>query len=1263
MNEILTQDFKLLFEKLPGLYLVLLPDLSITAVSDAYLKATLTERAAITGRNLFDVFPDNPDDIQADGVMNLRASLNYVLALKEPHTMALQKYDIRRPDGTFEVRYWSPVNTPVLDAQGGVAYIIHQVTDVTKSKSAESRLKRSENDYELLVNSVKDYAIFMVDIHGCIASWNNGARAIKGYEAEEVIGKPINIFYRVEELQKNEPKANLQMARLYGHHETEGWRVKKDGSYFWASIVFTALIDESGELYGYSKITRDITERKKAQEQLALLSRQVDQSNDAIYITDSNRMITSWNQGAEKIFGYTSAEAVGKEATQLLKTIVPDKDVADVVTHIHKNDYWTGEVQRTTKANTVIWTRASVTTLRNEKGEVTGYISVSFDITGEKKLREEKNYLANLVEQSTDAIFSIGIDEQIISWNNAAENLHGYSKEEAIGKTAAALGLIDITEEERKYILQQVYDNGVWKTEGHFFRKNGSSFFGTVTANIFKNENGEINGVFFIVKDISIRKQLEEQLKRSNEELELRVTARTAELYKSEKRFRALIENNNDMISLMDESFKVIYRSPSACRITGWSNEEIKNAPGTKNIHPDDFEKAQHIVMELFAHPGKPVNVSFRNLHKNGYYLWIEGTAVNLLDEEDVKAIVFNFRDVTERIEAEQKLVASEQRFRALIENSNEGISLIDEHGDVIYRSPSSHKVIGSRALENAGTNIHPDYLEVFRSRFAESLLKPGISVPYQLKYLISPGHEIWCEGTFNNLLDVDGVNAVVANYRDITRRKELEDLLQRANTLARIGGWEVDIETGTVYWSTITRELHETAYDYSPDLASGINFYKEGSGRDLIKQKVKEAIDFGTPWDVELQIVTAKNNERWVRSIGETEFVNGKCVKLYGSFQDIDKRKKTEEKLKASEEHYRMLIEQAADGIFLANAEGRYIDVNTAGCKIIGYTWEEITQLTIADIIATEEIPRMPVEFAKYANGAIAYSEWIFKRKDGAEFIGEIIGRQFADGRLQGILRDITDRKETENKIKNLNTELEEKVASRTEQLRKTNEELEAFSYSVSHDLRAPLRAIIGFTSILEEDYSSKLDDEARRITGVIKNNTIKMGQLIDDLLAFSRMGRHEIVKAVVNTNRMVNEVKDDIEKKQSTQKNVGWIIHTLPSMKADINIIRQVWINLISNAVKYSGNKQEQVIEIGAYKQHDQTVFFVRDNGVGFDEQYKNKLFRVFQRLHAADEFEGTGVGLAIVEKIISKHGGAVWAEAALGKGACFYFTLPDD
>ena len=255
----------------------------------------------------------------------------------------------------------------------------------------------------------------------------------------------------------------------------------------------------------------------------------------------------------------------------------------------------------------------------------------------------------------------------------------------------------------------------------------------------------------------------------------------------------------------------------------------------------------------------------------------------------------------------------------------------------------------------------------------------------------------------------------------------------------------------------------------------------------------------------------------------------------------------------------------------------------------------------------------------------------------------------------------DITELKNAQGALAKLNTELEEKIILRTDQLKRSNEELEAFSYSVSHDLRSPLRGIIGFSTMLEDDYAHVLDHEGMRILSVIKRNTLQMGTLIDDLLTFSRMGKQTLIKTEIDTNALISEIIGELMASNKGKSTISWNIHVLPVSHADIKTFRQVWINLLSNAIKYSSIREIPVIEIGSFEKDRQQAFYVKDNGAGFNEEYKDKLFKVFQRLHGADEFEGTGVGLAIIEKIISKHNGKVWAEGKEDEGACFYFSLP--
>lgn len=250
---------------------------------------------------------------------------------------------------------------------------------------------------------------------------------------------------------------------------------------------------------------------------------------------------------------------------------------------------------------------------------------------------------------------------------------------------------------------------------------------------------------------------------------------------------------------------------------------------------------------------------------------------------------------------------------------------------------------------------------------------------------------------------------------------------------------------------------------------------------------------------------------------------------------------------------------------------------------------------------------------------------------------------------------------RESQATILVFNQQLEQRVRERTEQLESVNKELESFSYSVSHDLRAPLRAIHGYLNILNDDHASMLDSEGQRVLHIVLKNGQRIRQLIDDLLEFSKLGRTEFAKHDIRMEEVVHIlVEEQRGLTPAAGKQAEFIIHAIPNARGDSAMIRQVWTNLISNGVKYSRKAGQPVVEIGSQEEGGKTLYFVKDNGAGFDMKYYDKLFGVFQRLHSVNEFEGTGVGLAIVQRVIARHGGTVWAEGKVNEGATFYFTL---
>lgn len=354
-------------------------------------------------------------------------------------------------------------------------------------------------------------------------------------------------------------------------------------------------------------------------------------------------------------------------------------------------------------------------------------------------------------------------------------------------------------------------------------------------------------------------------------------------------------------------------------------------------------------------------------------------------------------------------------------------------------------------------------------------------------------------------------------------------------------------------------------------------------------------------------------------------------------------------------------VVKQSNDAIYIHDREGKIISWNEGAERIYGYSEREALNMKIWNIIPEYMENEMENNLGNILKGnkiQALESRRITKHGKLIDvlFSACIIADEGTDYKSIAITeRDITDQKLADEQIRQLNEELKSNVA----QLEITNKELESFSYSVSHDLRAPLRALSGYSKIMEEDYLPGMDSEARRLLRNIQANAHRMGILIDDLLAFSRLGRKEIKKSKVNMQRIVENVLAELSK--SANHNATIKIEPLQITEADSSLLHQVWVNLISNAIKYSGKKKKPEIEIGSKNSDREITYYVRDNGSGFDMKYSDKLFGVFQRLHSAEEFEGTGVGLAIVHRIITKHGGKIWAESKINEGATFYFSLP--
>ncbi|HYF36786.1 MAG TPA: PAS domain S-box protein, partial [Prosthecobacter sp.] len=413
---------------------------------------------------------------------------------------------------------------------------------------------------------------------------------------------------------------------------------------------------------------------------------------------------------------------------------------------------------------------------------------------------------------------------------------------------------------------------------------------------------------------------------------------------------------------------------------------------------------------------------------------------------------------------------------------------------------------------------------------------------------------------------------------------------------------------------------------------------------------------------------------KRYVRKGGEVIWVNVSAsvirdeahqpMRTLAVIQDVTARREAEETVHAAEIRFRTLVEQSIVGIYVVQND-RFVYVNPKMAETFGYTVEELTSLPLREFIHEDDRTLVQENVRKRLAGNIDSIHYTLRglRKGGSVIDVEAHGARVefnGEQAILGTLLDISDRKRAEEEIHKLNTELEERVRERTAQLEQVNRELESFSYSVSHDLRAPLRHIQGYVELLTAVLQDNLPERGQRYLQTISDASVEMGQLIDDLLSFSRIGKVEIRQDRVPLQSLARSVVAGLAT-AAAGREVKWHLGPLPDVIGDAALVKQILTNLLENALKYSRGREVAEIEAGVDGTEDgRAIIFVRDNGAGFNMQYAHKLFGVFQRLHRADEFEGTGIGLATVRRIVARHGGRTWAEGVVDGGACFYFTM---
>jgi len=822
-----------------------------------------------------------------------------------------------------------------------------------------------------------------------------------------------------------------------------------------------------------------------------------------------------------------------------------------------------------------------------------------------------------------------------------------YSREELIGQDHRIVNSGHHPKEFIRDLWTTIAGGKVWHGEIKNRAKDGTFYWVDTTIVPFMETDGKIRQFVAIRADVTARKIGEDALQ------------------ESVARYRTLFEYAPDGILIADPANRYLDGNPSICRMLGYTRDELVGRHSSDIVDPSETPRVGE-ARRLFDSAG-----SYRREWK---FRRSDGTPFDaeviatMVPDGNLMAMI---RDITARKKAEEAVA----RLAAIVTSSDDAVVGKTLEGVVTSWNAGAEQVFGYTAEEMVGCPITRLIPDERLSEEAEILacIRRGESIRhFDTVRRRKDGTLIDVSVTTSPIKDAAGqVVGASKIARDIRERRRAESALRESNArfASMFNSSPVATSLSTIQEGRFldVNEAFLKVFERSRDEVIGHTILELSVWADLRQREAlfAELQARGEVRNFEMELRAKSGRVLALLWSGVQVTVDGQAC-LLGSGVDITERKQAEESIRRlnAELEQRVndrtaelsdLYNNAPCGYHSLDVNGRFVGINDTELNWLGYARAEVVgQLNVADVLTPASVGTFRQTFPIFrATGRLENLEMEFVRKDGSILPVLLSATIIADRegeflRSRSTIVDYSERRRAERGLRESQAKLEA-----------ANQELEAFTYSVSHDLRAPLRAVDGYSQAVIEDYGPQLPAEGQRQLRTIREGAQRMGTLIDDLLAFSRLNRRALNRQPIDMESLVRSIFADLAG-ETADRRVDLTVGELPPAEGDAALLRQVWINLLSNALKYTRRREVAVVEVGAVTQGGETVYFVRDNGAGFDMQYAHKLFGVFQRLHRAEDFEGTGVGLAIVQRVIHRHGGRVWAEAAVDRGATFLFTL---